>query len=72
MADLRAITLTWDPDSCEQVEVALGPGVSVGEAHHVLAATVDDIECLCPGARITRAGIELGVVDDGGDEAEGA
>lgn len=59
MADLRAITITWSPEDMTHVECALGPGVSVAEAHHVLAACADDIECLCPGARITRNGTDL-------------
>ena len=54
MADLRCITICWDPDGLDEPEVILGLGVGVLEAHHVLQASADAMEFICPEARVSR------------------
>ena len=67
--DLRCITITWRTGDDEDVDLSLGPGVSLPEAHHVLQAAADECECVCPGVTVSQAGVQLGAhefdIDDG-------
>lgn len=60
VTDRRAITITWNvDDASEEPDVALGPGVSMYEAAHVLHTALDRVWDLAPAARVHMGGDEI-------------
>lgn len=68
--DYRCLTITWRTGDAENIEVSLGPGVSVPEAHHILMAAADETECVCPAVTVSQGGMVMGVHEFDTDDGE--